>query len=1269
MSTSRWGRCIAHHHHHHQGRVSSSSSCIRLRGRGCESGQSANASVSAVSIGRAIHTSSTSAAVEGILPKRNGEKTGPPPPPLAPSLASRDKTQAASSPRFKTREAQPSPCTTTRSQSHVNDLAPPPSPSSRIEAYADHLAETDYEMDTSELASIPYDELVSALYATRETPLVDQAHQDEVPFSHGSEGLHGHGEGGVQGLVEESLDWHALLDELAMNERIHGSKGETGGDERAVKRTKIVSAPTPTTTLPSTRPGPPNSVTSQVPELRSTPIPAPAPIPAPVVKAVPSTSTTPTKRLLPLGKARDLIPSPRPIGIIPYTPPSNVPSSDPSSRPLLSRYDWRLSSPLPPHSPTPGLAPPPLDVPASNLQQGTNKLIGVGQVPYFSGRRIKDVEGWGWKTKLPHGEKGTWINADRHRTKWVISSLFRAFKRSRYCKRITDISFGLNTCRLDRLLDLTEQSEEKAYLETLARSGTPEQREASGRTVCRAQGTWLTKSTRADEIVKMTREEKDELRKKSAGAGGAVAAWWSCEGAELDEANGYNFLPGTILRFTPLRSEEVGSGPAPPPGDTPRHPQGSLLEVRNGQLIVVFEEADMWVLGQEEYRIDIGLDDASYHLQRAAVDNLYYDSARQRRHNERTLQAAHIAFERSKVCPTIREWALQGTDVRELIVPTESTPSIDVAQDPADFSFDDLIDGLAESVVVPTPTTQAEEATSVVASNASPLLCDNQLINSWVKRHQRSPPMAMEGDPILRLNNSQSRAVAMAMSESLSLIQGPPGTGKSATLVTLIHLLKAHFRIPQPILLCAPTHVSIDHLLSLLIDAGLNPLRTGKMSRVREDLRDWTIERRREGHPLWERCESARMGCEKVREELAALRETLVEGDKKGLDKTLEMEEMLKKEWRRFVTLEQRLYSSLLATADVFCSTTIGAGATRIMNMIDFPIVFLDEAAMCTEVSQEHGQVLARSELIGALLFFQPVSLIPLMKGAQHVCFIGDQNQLPAVSREAVQERLHVSLFERLMAERAVQSTLLDTQYRMRPQISAFPNQVFYNSALKDAPTVSKRSLPPKSTYLRMNGETGTPDSCVFLSHEGGETAFRQSTLNETEVDIIVSIVGDLLTRNPALDASTIGIISPYASQTRLLSDTFSTGVQSRSRVLDRWGFDIAARAGQVEVNTVDGYQGREKSIIILSTVRSNPANFIGFLSDRRRLNVALTRARDLLFVVGNERTLGFARRAWGGTGRGGEDASAQGDADVWKGFLEWYRARGWVRRWGSGKG
>ncbi|GAA5867611.1 hypothetical protein JCM1840_002570 [Sporobolomyces johnsonii] len=356
----------------------------------------------------------------------------------------------------------------------------------------------------------------------------------------------------------------------------------------------------------------------------------------------------------------------------------------------------------------------------------------------------------------------------------------------------------------------------------------------------------------------------------------------------------------------------------------------------------------------------------------------------------------------------------------------------------------------------------------------------------------------------------------------------------------------------------------------------------------------------------------------------------------------------------------------MLATADVFCATALGAGASKVLNWVDFPIVFLDEAAMCTE----------------------PVTLLPLMKGAQHVTLIGDHKQLPAVitSNVAKRERLQMSMFERLLASQTVRAVLLDTQYRMRPSISAFPNFSFYHSALQDSPTVSARPPPPQSRFFSapsnpLASSTASPSDSLqsddtappsdppqsgeaivpvaFVSHTSPEQLNRRSLLNRAEVDLIIEIVGDLLNRNPTLDARDIGIISPYYAQTRLLTNTFGSG-WATSRLRRLLGYARARTVQDVEVNTVDGFQGREKKIIILSTVRSNKGGHIGFLTDKRRLNVALTRAKDALFVVGNKETLRKAIRNddWGGH----DDSDA--DAGVWRKFLGWCEERGLVREW-----
>ncbi len=296
--------------------------------------------------------------------------------------------------------------------------------------------------------------------------------------------------------------------------------------------------------------------------------------------------------------------------------------------------------------------------------------------------------------------------------------------------------------------------------------------------------------------------------------------------------------------------------------------------------------------------------------------------------------------------------------------------------------------------------------------------------------------------------------------------------------------------------------------------------------------------------------------------------------------------------------------------------------------------------------------------------FLQPVSLIPLMKGAQQVTLIGDHKQLPAVIKSdlAKREQLHVSLFERLIKTQAAKSVLLDTQYRMRPAISAFPNQAFYHSALQDAPSVSERPPAPLSKYLAvgtaapgsdLDPDLVDPGSVAFVKHDGPEGFLKNSIQNEREVDVIVDLVVDLLHRNPTLDARDVGVVSPYFAQTRLLQDTFALLAADRYEpVLGRQrSLDLEL----VEVNTVDAFQGREKSVVVLSTVRNNPHGRIGFLTDQRRLNVALTRAKDALFVVGNERTLRLATRSdWA-------EEEAESDSGVWRRYLRWMDQRGRV--------
>jgi superfamily I DNA and/or RNA helicase len=289
----------------------------------------------------------------------------------------------------------------------------------------------------------------------------------------------------------------------------------------------------------------------------------------------------------------------------------------------------------------------------------------------------------------------------------------------------------------------------------------------------------------------------------------------------------------------------------------------------------------------------------------------------------------------------------------------------------------------------------------------------------------------------------------------------------------------------------------------------------------------------------------------------------------------------------------------------------------------------------------------------------------------------------------------------------------------MRPAISSFPNDSFYQGALRDASIVEERPPPLKSQFLlpqlpealgpsstvsaprstiERDGANSTSSPTVegepfpvsFVAHSSPESTYRQSLLNRGESDLLITIVGDLLSANPDLVASDIGIISPYYAQMRLVSNSFASGFAS-ARLGELLGPDRAASVVDVEVNTVDGFQGREKRVVLLSTVRSNRGGWIGFLNDKRRLNVALTRARDALIVVGNEHTLrrAAARAApltvpppprtsqvlqalreeedkeGGIFAAAAGDAAADPDADprIWADFLDWCQERGIVQR------
>ena len=335
------------------------------------------------------------------------------------------------------------------------------------------------------------------------------------------------------------------------------------------------------------------------------------------------------------------------------------------------------------------------------------------------------------------------------------------------------------------------------------------------------------------------------------------------------------------------------------------------------------------------------------------------------------------------------------------------------------------------------------------------------------------------------------------------------------------------------------------------------------------------------------------------------------------------MRAVLRRGWRELREWEQRLSAQILMDADVICSTLVGCG-TRELSRMSFPLVVIDECTQATEPRSLLALTLARSAVL-----------------------VGDQAQLSptVVSRAAAMAGLRTSLFERLaggsptaplgsalrtaprggtapprppITEREsvvtlpiVPMSMLTVQYRMHPLLRAWPSAQFYDSRLRDGVTEAER-LPP----------TAFPSASplMVIDHAGSErsTALGSSRINTSEARQVASMVAALLARadsgnsgisdnsgNGGLSAADVGVITPYAAQ-----------VQAIQRCLRAIGVH------GVEVRTVDGFQGREKEVIVLSCVRANLARSIGFLDDRRRLNVALTRARRGLLVIGCRRTL-----------------------------------------------
>lgn len=522
-------------------------------------------------------------------------------------------------------------------------------------------------------------------------------------------------------------------------------------------------------------------------------------------------------------------------------------------------------------------------------------------------------------------------------------------------------------------------------------------------------------------------------------------------------------------------------------------------------------------------------------------------------------------------------------------------------------------------------------------------------VQSWYDRFARRDPVVIDGDPLPDLNSTQTQAVAMMLRERVSLIQGPPGTGKTRTIVTAIKLLKQDFQVPHPIMLAAHTNVAVDNLADGCIKAGLRVVRIGPSARARAGIDQYTLDAYFLRHPAKQRLdqikrqldtldrlkseyELGRMGgsdpciASSVRERLAedeaigqteaqswenmmAEREEEREAAQPKGGTASEEYETIKKQLNRlkatYFFLRASIRGEILNGVDVICGSAIAAGSPE-LDMIDLPVVFFDEASMATE----------------------PVSLVPLMKGCRHLSIIGDHKQLPPVvtSAEAKKAGLSRSLFERLIQSgSSIPSIMLNVQFRMHPTLAEFANQTFYDGALQNG-TGTELIAPVASSYWPSCAGVAKQDTqrLCFIDHKGRETKAENSSSlrNASEARIVLDVVTDLLRQNPDLTGDDIGVVTPYAGQQvlleKMLHNEASLSRQQAAGILGTRSSEL----GNIDVHTVDGFEGREKKVILFSTVRTNAQGYVGFLADGRRLNVALTRAQRALFLIGNIDTL-----------------------------------------------
>ena len=423
------------------------------------------------------------------------------------------------------------------------------------------------------------------------------------------------------------------------------------------------------------------------------------------------------------------------------------------------------------------------------------------------------------------------------------------------------------------------------------------------------------------------------------------------------------------------------------------------------------------------------------------------------------------------------------------------------------------------------------------------------------------------------LNRSQEEAVNKVLgAKQVSIVHGPPGTGKTTTLVEAIY---ETLHRENQVIVCAQSNTAVDCISEKLVDRGINVLRIGNPTRINDKMLSFTYERRFESHPDYPELWSIRK----------AIRDIQSNMRKKSREERDTIRNRLSRLKFRATELEVKIDTELFDEARVVACTLVGS-ANRVMMNRHFTTLFIDEAAQALEAA----------------------CWIAIGK-ADRVILAGDHHQLPPTIKciEAEREGLGRTLMQKIAHTKPETVSLLKIQYRMHEDIMRFPSQWFYNGELQAAPEIRYRGILDWDTPISWIDTSDMDFKEEFIGETFGRINKAEADLLLQELKVYINRIGEKRVLEERID---FGIISPYKAQVQYLRNKIkASGSLKPYRSL-------------LTVNTVDGFQGQERDVIFISLVRANEDGQIGFLNDLRRMNVAITRARMKLVILGEAATL-----------------------------------------------